>query len=83
MSERVALTVNELMQVLSGYPADLRVVVNGYEDGYDDLSPRQISVVKIALNTGKDEWEGEHGDPDGPIDGAEVVEALVLRRVSN
>ena len=29
------------------------MVVNGYEDGYDDLSPKQVSTVKIALNTGK------------------------------
>lgn len=77
------MNVQELIELLRTYPADLRVVVNGYEDGYDDLSPRQLSVVKIALGTGKDEWEGEHGDPDGPIDGADVVEALVLRRVSN
>ena len=46
------MTVNELVQLLAAYPADLRVVVNGYEDGYDDLSPEQISLVKIALNTG-------------------------------
>ena len=31
-------------------PADLRVVVNGYEDGYDDLSPGQVSLVRISLN---------------------------------
>ena len=77
------MTTEELIRLLSQYPPELRVVVNGYEDGYDDLSPRQLSVVKVALGTGKDEWEGEHGDPDGPIDGADVVEALVLRRVSN
>ena len=81
------MTVSELIQLLAAYPADLRVVVNGYEDGYDDLSPKQISTVKIALNTGKHEWEGRHGDPDGLTrsapEGAEVVEALVLRRVSN
>ena len=81
------MTVNELIQLLNGYQLDLRVVVNGYEDGYDDLSLGQLCVVKIALNTGKHRWEGQHGDPNGltrsaPGD-AEVVEALVLRRVSN
>ena len=77
------MTVNELIQLLNGYQPDLRVVVNGYEEGYDDLSPGQLSVTRIALNTGKDRWEGRHGDPDGLTDGADVVEALVLRRVSN
>ena len=77
------MTVNELIQLLNGYQPDLRVVVNGYEEGYDDLSPEQIRVVRVALNTGQNRWEGQHGDPSGLTDGADVVEALVLRRVSN
>lgn len=81
------MTVDELMQLLATYPPDLRVVVNGYESGYDDLSPEQLSVVRIALNTQKHPWEGQHEDMNGQAgdasDDAEVVEALVLRRVSN
>ena len=76
------MTVQELVQLLTQYPTDLRVVVNGYEDGYDDLSPEQLAPVKIVLNTGQHRWEGKHGDPDG-LTSAGVVEALVLRRVSN
>ena len=75
------------MSILQNHAADLRVVVNGYEDGYDDLSPEQLRVVKISLNTGKHPWEGAHGDPAGlsrnAPDDAKLVEALVLRRVSN
>ena len=81
------MTVAELMSILQNHAADLRVVVNGYEDGYDDLTPEQIRVVKISLNTGRHPWEGAHGDPAGPSrsapDDAKLVEALVLRRVSN
>ena len=78
------MTVAELVRVLASHPADLRVVVNGYEDGYDDLSPGQVSRIKVALNTGKHEWEGRHGDPgDGLPEDAEVVGVLLLRRVSN
>ena len=81
------MTVSELIETLKAHPGDLRVVVDGYEDGYDDLSPRQISVVPIVLNTGVHDWEGRHGEPgDAPGDVAEpskVVDALVLRRVSN
>ena len=77
------MTIEELIQLLAQHPPDLRVVVNGYEDGYDDLSPEQLSVVSIGLNVGKHQWEGQHGDPDGLPDKVEVVQALVLRRKSN
>ena len=77
------MTAQELIQLLAQYPPDLRVVVNGYEDGYDDLSPERIVPVKIVLNTGQHRWEGKHGDPDGPAEGADMVEALILRRESN
>ena len=81
------MTVSELIRLLQEYPATLRVVVNGYEEGYDDLSHEQISIATISLNTGKHHWEGQHGDPrhraEETPDGAKVVEALVLRRVSN
>ena len=81
------MTVGQLVQLLQSYPRDMRVVVAGYEDGYDDLSPKQVTSVRIALNTGKHAWEGKHGDPAGLTRGTphdtEVVEALVMRRVSN
>ena len=81
------MKVSELIELLQEYPAGLRVVVNGYENGYDDLSPEQLSITKISLNAGKHEWDGRHGDPpysaEEKPNGAEVVEALVLRRTSN
>ncbi len=77
------MTIKELASLLGSYPPDLRVVVNGYEDGYDDLAPGQVSVIKIALDTGKYRWEGRHGEPKSLTDATGVEEALVLRRVSN
>ena len=79
------MTVSEMIDILKGHPGDLRVVVNGYEEGYDDLSPKQISVVRIALDTGEHDWEGRHGEPeDSPMnEPAEIVDALVLRRTSH
>ena len=46
------MTVKELMEFLEKYPDDLRVVVNGYEDGYDDISPNRILTRKIQLDAG-------------------------------
>lgn len=76
------MTVEELIATLQELPSDLRVVVNGYEDGYDDLAPEQINVTSIALNTGKYGYEGVHGDPADAKDPADVVEAVLLRRTS-
>ncbi len=77
------MTVDELIEQLAEYPPGLQVVVNGYENGYDDLTPEQRSVVRIVLNAGKHRLEEQHGDTNGLTDSADVVEALVLRRVSN
>ena len=61
----------------------MRVVVIGYEEGYDDSSPEQLSVVKTHLNPGVHEWQGRHGNPHDMLDHAGTVDTLVLRRVSN
>ena len=78
------MTVKALVELLGKYPDDLRVVVNGYEDGYDDLSLERISVIKIQLDTGTHDWEGQHSDSydseTETTDDAEIVEALVFRR---
>lgn len=39
------MTVQELLQALAKYPEDARVVVPGYEDGYDTVSSvRSLSI---------------------------------------
>lgn len=79
------MTVKELTKLLGKYPDDLRVVVNGYEGGFDDLSLERISVTKIQLNTKIHDWEGQHSDlcsvSDAP-NNTEIAEALVFRRSS-
>ena len=81
------MTIGELIQLLERHPRDIRVVVNGYEEGYDDLSPEQISVVRFLLDTGVHAWKGRHGDPrdvsERVRNHAGPVDALVLRRTSN
>ena len=78
------MTVKELVKLLGKYPDDLRVVVNGYEDGYDDLSLERISIIKIQLNTQIHDWEGQHSDFYDSVkeiaDDTKIVEALVFRR---
>ena len=79
------MTVKKLVKLLEKYPDDLRVVVNGYEDGYDDISPERISTRKIQLDAGTHDWEGQHNVPpndDESTDESKIVDALVFRRAS-
>lgn len=77
------MTAEELITILQEYPSDLRVVVNGYEEGYDDLTPEQIRRIRIGLDTGKRDWEGVHGHPDDADESTEIVDAVVLERTSH
>lgn len=63
------MTVSELIQLLGAYPGDMRVVVSGYEEGYDDVSAERVDVRKIWLNGGIHEWQGKHLKPLSPADG--------------
>ena len=75
------MTVSELTQLLATYPPDMRVVVNGYEEGYDDLEAHLVSVREIRLDAGNKWWEGPHREAwDDRMEGSAVVDALVLHR---
>ena len=79
----MSMTVAALIDLLEGYPSDLRVVVDEYEAGYDDLTPERISIVNISLDIGTYFWERKHGDPpskagDDP-NAVETTAALILR----
>ena len=81
------MTVQNLIRILRTYPAHMRVVVNGYEDGFDDVSPERIAVVKVQLNRGAKDWEGRHLEPatqtdEMPADD-DTVDALAFFRESN
>ena len=75
------MTIEELMRILQTYPQNLRVVVDGYEEGYDDLDAGLISVQEIRLDAGEVWWEGQHRDvEDTRSEGSAIVNALALRR---
>lgn len=52
------MAVAELIEQLKKHPPDKRVVVDGYEDGFDDL----VKVKELLLNLNHyEEWYyGEH-----------------------
>ena len=79
-----AITVQQLIALLATYSPDLCVVVNGYENGFDDVEPGRVSVTRIELDIGKHWWDGRHAAADRAVDEhvGRIVDALVLRRAS-
>jgi hypothetical protein len=56
------MTIKELIQELQKYPEDTRVLVHGYEDGFDDVSEVKEGVFNENVNT---EWYyGKHQEAD-------------------
>lgn len=57
------MTVKELIKILSQIEdQDLRVVIKGYERGYDDIKfPENTPlVIDLALNVNPEWWYGNH-----------------------
>jgi hypothetical protein len=79
------MTVKELRDILARKPDDLRVLVRGYEDGFEDLAPSEVKEIDVALN-----FHGDGSSVYGPHEHAEradnaskpftVSRALVLDR---
>jgi len=68
------MTVNELIAALQNYSPDDRVVVLGYEDGYDDITRvKQIAIVTQE----KPAWYIGRFD-DAPPEKADQAEQAVL-----
>ena len=64
---RQPVTVGELIDTLKGYDPDMRVVVDGYEDGYDSLtadSITEVAIVADAAKTDRSEIVGDHQNPE-------------------
>lgn len=71
------MTADELINLLMDVPGDTPVLVDGYEDGYDDPRMEEIFVVDLGAEHKEDVWcAGRYGD-DG--DGF-TFRAVVLRR---
>ena len=54
------MNVNQLIKRLQMYPPDLRVVVRGYEGGYNDVDT--FENIKIVLDYHSAWYYGKHED---------------------
>lgn len=74
------MRVKELLARLAVEDPEMRIVVNGYELGFDE--PDTIRYVSVVPNLTKKDWEGEFEEVllNNDIKGAEL--ALLLPRKS-
>jgi hypothetical protein len=56
------MNVGQLIEQLKNYPQDLRVVVRGYEGGYNDVDT--FENLKIVLNYHEEWYYGKHEDAE-------------------
>ncbi len=52
------MNVGQLIEQLKNYPQDLRVVVRGYEGGYNDVD--QFETMKIVIDFNEEWYYGKH-----------------------
>ncbi len=52
------MTIQQLTALLSQYPPDTRVVVAGYEGGFNDITIHKI--IHLELDANKEWWNGQH-----------------------
>ena len=58
------MQIKELIKKLKTLNQNKRVIINGYEGGYSDIT--ELEELKIALNVNKGEWYfGLHDDARG------------------
>lgn len=56
------MTASELIRLLQEYPPDTKIVVRGYEDGYNDIL--KLRQVKIKNNLGAAWYYGVYSDSE-------------------
>lgn len=55
------MTVKELISLLQTLPnQDQRIVLNGYEGGYEDIGKDSIDTIKLRLNINTEWYYGKH-----------------------
>ncbi len=72
------MTVNELIEQLKNYPADMRVLTLGYEGGYNDAYLKTDEVV-FNIND-QDKWYYGPHESARFIEGDKGIKCLIMSR---
>jgi len=73
------MTKKELSDLLSNYPDDIRVIIDGYEGGYKDIA--RIVEKRIVLDYNRMSVFGPHENLDMLLNYDENDEKLIMASV--
>ena len=76
------MIIEELIQQLQRYPKNSRILVQGYEDGYDEVT--NVREISIKPNTSHEWYNGKYIHSDNPAsETAVLIFSTDRMRVSN
>lgn len=70
------MTIKELKEKLNSYPDNLRVLVDGYESGFSEIS--EIKKIKVKLNVHTESYYSPHEDTEDADMNVVVIRHEVL-----
>jgi hypothetical protein len=76
------MTIAELIEALQEFNPNTRVLVRGYEGGYDDVAVSEI--VPVILNVHREWYYGKHDDPNvvtGEVKEKDKIDAIILKGI--
>jgi len=75
------ITIKELIEKLQQFPPETRVVVAGYEGGFNDIA--WVDGLDIALNVHTEDYYGAHNTATAVKGTFNIVPAVALRGYNN
>lgn len=69
------MTVKELIALLQEHPPEMRVIVEGYEYGVNDLKAIREAPIKLNVRGKETWWAGRHDEcePGEPVEEAALL----------
>lgn len=61
-TRKSAMTIQQLLQLLAQYPPHTRVVVSGYEGGYNDITA--LKTIHMTPDVHRKWYMGQHDDAE-------------------
>jgi hypothetical protein len=73
------MNVQQLIEELQKHPPEMRVIVKGYEGGYDDLDSPEQRSIRLNVHSPENWYFGRHEDEDyTPSSNDDIIETALL-----